>query len=108
MRGRRDFKSKIISSQKPLKRSTRAGRDRNKVDLIKLHKNLVEAKVQTRPARSKRIKGAFFALMAILCFFLFGCLIAALSAPTWAKVLLFTLIAVLALIPSYILATLLH
>jgi protein-S-isoprenylcysteine O-methyltransferase Ste14 len=78
------------------------------VDLMELHRDLVEARRQHRPARSMRIKGVLFALIAILGFFLLGCLIAALSVPMWTKAVLFTLIAVLALIPSYIVAALLH
>jgi len=108
MRGRGSFKSQIISSQKPRKRRTKPSRGRDIVDLMELHRDLVEARRQSRPARSTRIKGVFFALIAIVGFFLLGCLIAALSMPMWAKAALFTLIAVLALIPSYIVAALLH
>jgi protein-S-isoprenylcysteine O-methyltransferase Ste14 len=108
MRGQDSFKSQIISSQKPRKRRAKTSRSRDIVDLVKLHRDLVEAGRQRRPAKSTRMKGIFFALIAILGFFLLGCLIAALSAPMWMKVALFTLIAALALIPSYIVAALLH
>lgn len=108
MRSQGSFKSQIISSQKPRKRRTKVSRSRDIVDLMELHRELVRARRHRRPARSTRIKGVFFALIAILCFFLLGCLIAALSIPMWAKAVLFTLIAALALIPSYVVAALLH
>lgn len=108
MRGRGDFKSQILSSQKPRKRRTKASRSRDRVDLIELHRNIVEAKRQRRSAKSTWIKGMFFALIAVLCFFLLGCLIAALSVPMWAKILLFTFTAVLGLVSSYIVTVLFH
>jgi len=110
MRGRSDFKSEVLSSQKPRKRSIKAGRNRYRyrVDLVELHRNIAGVKEQRRPAKSRWIRGVFFVLIAVLLFFLLGYLIAALSIPIWAKALLFTLTAILGFVSSYYVAALFH
>lgn len=108
MKSRGDFKSKLISEQKPSKRRNRPGRSRYRVDLIKLHKDIVAARRQRRPAESTWIQGIFLALAAIAGFFLLGYLIAALSVPIWAKVLFFTFTAILGFVSSYFVAFLFH
>lgn len=104
MRSRGDFKSQIISMQKLRKRRPGAKRDRSRVDLMELHRSFAVTKRQRRPTRHTWIRGLFFALMATVGFFLLGYVIAALSVPPWAKLLFFSLIAVLGVISSYIVA----
>ncbi len=106
MKSRGDFKSQIISMQKPRKRHSKTRRSRSSIDLMELHKNLAKTKRQRKPIRYRWIKGLCFALMAIVGFFLLGYIIAALSMPMWAKIMSFTFIAVLGIIASYIVAAL--
>ena len=95
MRGRDSFKTQIISAQSPQRRRSKTSQSRNRIDLMKLHGSIVSVRAQRKAIRFTRTKRFFFALIAIPCFFLLGYLIAALSVPMWAKVILFTPVAVL-------------
>ena len=108
MKSRDDFKSKLISEQKPSKRRSKAGSGRYRIDLIKLHRDIAAARRQLRPAKSTWIKGMFFALAAVVGFFMLGYLIAALSVPIWVKVLFFSFTAILGFASSYFVSFLFH
>jgi len=114
MKRRGDFKSQIISAQKPRKRRSKSDRrgsvrgkstqNRYKVDLIELHRNIIGVEKQRKLDRYRWVKGLLFALIAVLGFFLLGYLIGALPVSMWAKTLLFTLVAALGIASSYLVA----
>jgi len=106
MRDSSDPKSRYLSSQKPRKRRVKNRPSRDKIDLIDLHRRIATEGRQSRSAKSRWIKVALFVII-IVAFFLLGYLIASLSVPIWAKILLFIFIATLALMVSEIMITLL-
>ena len=106
MRDRSDYKSRILSSQKPRKRRTKSRPTRDRIDLMDLHMRIAMERRQIRSAKSRWIKVALFVII-IVAFFLLGYLIASLSVPIWAKILLFIFIATLALMVSEIMIALL-
>ncbi len=106
MRDRNDYKSRILSSQKPRKRRVKNRLSRDKIDLIDLHMRIATEGRQSRSAKARWIKVAIFVII-IVAFFLLGYLIASLSVPIWAKILLFIFIATLALMVSEIMIALL-
>ena len=108
MKDQDDFKSQIISAQKPSKQRAKARRSRNRVDLIGLHKSIVAAKRQRGLAKSGWAKSVLFALIASPAFFLLGYMIVPLLIPIWAKILLLIFTAALGFILSHFLAALLH
>ena len=106
MKRRYDFKAQLISEQKPRKRRPRTDqtRNRDRIDLIRLHRDIVATGRRRRSARRSRVRGAFLAFMAILVFFALGYLVAALSVSMWVKVILFVIIAVVGFSLSYLVA----
>jgi len=110
MNDRSDFKSQLISSQKPRKRRRQHVKnktDRRSIDLIGLHEKVVETTKRRKSPKTAWIGAALF-LVALPGFFILGCSIAAMSASVWVKALLVIPIAVLGFIVSYILAVLLY
>lgn len=106
MRDRSDPKPRFLSSQKPRKRRVKNRPSRDRIDLMDLHRRIASERRQGRSAKSTWIKVALFVII-IVAFFLLGYLIAFLSVPIWAKVLLFIFIAILALMVSEIMIALL-
>lgn len=106
MRDRGDSRSRFLSSQKPRKRRVKNRPSRDKIDLMELHRRIAPERRQSRSAKSRWIKVALFVIV-IVAFFLLGYLIASLSVPIWAKILLFIFIATLALMMSEIMIALL-
>ncbi len=105
-----NFKSRLMSAQKPLGRRKRKSRFRSShysIDLMELHQRFAKVGERRRPYRPAWIRVAII-LIAIPSFFLMGYFIAALSVSTWLKVLLAIPVAVLGLMLSYIVAALSH
>jgi hypothetical protein len=115
MKGIGSFKSQIISAQKPRKRHNKPDRGRSRIDLTEVHKNIVAPGRQRIPAsartgltKSKWIKGVFFALIAVIGFFLMGYLIAALSIGIYAKILLLVFVGILGFVSSHFVTSAFH
>ena len=105
MSGTDNFKSRLMSAQKPQKRRRRKRVSRNRVDLTELHARAVYAERQRRASRATWIGAALF-LIAVPGFFVLGCLVGALSVSGWVKVLLTIPLAVFGFVLSYIVAAL--
>ena len=105
MSGTNSFKSRLVSAQKPQKRSKRKRVSRNKVDLIELHTRSIYTERQSRASRTTWI-GAVLFLIAVPGFFVLGCLVGALSVSGWVKILLTIPLAVLGFVLSYIVVAL--
>ena len=96
-----EFKSRIVSAQKPGKRRRGNTKGHYGVDLTELHRDISGARrIQVRHTRSGRAKGGVTAVMAVLVYLVLGYLIAALPAPIWVKVLLFIVVAIFGFVPS--------
>ena len=110
MKGRGDFKSQLISKQKPRKRRTGSspGQHEYKIDLIELHRNIVETERQSSRTKPVWIRGVLFVLIACSGFALMGYLIPTLPIPTWAKVLLLIFIGALGFVLSHFVPNLFH
>ena len=110
MRKRDNFKSQLISRQKPRKRRSRPAPDRdgNRIDLIQLHKDLASSGRSRGVVKAERSKGWLFALLAVLGFFALGYLIAALSIAIWIKIVFFVIIAIVGFVSSYLVVSLFH
>ena len=108
MKGRGDFRSRIISSQKPVKRHSKADRGRSKIDLMEIHKNITAAGRERILGKPRRVKGAISVLLFAAVFFLLGYLIAALSVVMWAKILLLATLAILGFVSSHFMTMLFH
>ena len=106
MRDRSDSRSRFLSSQNPRKRRVKKRPTRDRIDLMDLHRRIASERRPIRSARYRWIKVALFVIV-IVAFFLLGYLIASLSVPIWAKILLFIFIATLALMMSEIMIALL-
>jgi ABC-type glycerol-3-phosphate transport system permease component len=81
---------------------------RNVVDIIDIQRNIVKTHKYSRAVKKSRIIGLILAFACIVIFFLSGYAIAALSIPMFAKVLIFALIALVGLVPGYIVAVMFH
>ena len=109
MKDRNDLRSWLASGQKLRKRRKRTRRDRHRVDLAELHRDVSRARrIQVRQTRSGRAKGGVAAVMAVLVFLVLGYSIAALPAPIWVKVLLFAVVAVFGFVPSRFVAAIFY
>ena len=106
MRDRSDYKSRILSSQKPRKRHNRSRPTRDSIDLVDLHRRIASEERQRRPAKPIWLRIVLL-IIAIAAFFLLGYLIAALAVPIWAKILISIFVAVMALIMSCLMTALL-
>ncbi len=105
---RRDrFRSRILSEQKPSRRREQRvqGRTgRKKIDLIELHRRVIETGKRRRAFNLAWIKVVVF-LIAVPGFFLLGYWIAALSVAPSMKALIAFPVAVLGIILSYVVAS---
>ena len=81
---------------------------RNVVDIIDIKRNIVKTNKYGRTVKKSRIIGLIIAFACIVIFFLSGYAIAGLSIPMFAKVLIFALIALVGLVPGYIVAVMFH
>lgn len=99
---------KLLAAQKPLKRFSRAGRDRSRADLMELHKKSAGEGRQLSSDRVKWIRGTLFVFIATVSYFLMGYLIAALSIGTWAKIPILVFIAGLGLVLSHFMIASFH
>ena len=81
---------------------------RNVVDIIDIKRDIVKTYKYSRTVKKSRIIGLIIAFACIVIFFLSGYAIAGLSIPMFAKVLLFALIALVGLVPGYIVAVMFH
>lgn len=77
---------------------------RNVVDIIDIQKNITKTHRYRRKARRNKLIGLALVLVCILIFFISGYAIASLSIPMFLKVLIFALIALVGLVPGYIVA----
>jgi len=77
---------------------------RNVVDIIGIQRDIIETQKYHREIRKSKIIGLILALACIAVFFLLGYAVAGLSIPMFAKVLIFALIALVGLVPGYIVA----
>ena len=103
-----DFKSRLISAQRPQKRRNLRKRNRvsrNKVDLMKLRTRSVDEGEPRSASKATWIGAASF-LIAVPGFFVLGCCIGALPVSGWVKILITIPLAVLGLVLSYIVAAL--
>lgn len=106
MRDKDDFKPRLLSSQKPRKRHTKSRPTRDSIDLVDLHRRIVEDGRRRITARPIWLRVTLL-VIAVTAFFLIGYLLAALSVPIWAKILLFIVIAIMALVMSCVMTALL-
>ncbi|MDQ1328965.1 MAG: hypothetical protein QG641_2251 [Candidatus Poribacteria bacterium] len=81
---------------------------RNVVDIINIQRDIVKTHNYSRAVKKSRIIGLILVFACIVIFFLSGYAIAALSIPMFAKVLIFALIALVGLVPGYIVAVMFH
>jgi len=81
---------------------------RNVVDIIDIKRDITKTHKNIKAVKNSRIIGLIIALACIVIFFLSGYAIAALSIPMFAKVLIFALIALVGLVPGYIVAVMFH
>jgi len=79
---------------------------RNSVDLMRLCRGITELEKYRRSARSGRLKGTIFVLIAVTVFFLLGYFTVALYIPAWAKALILAFIAISGFIPCYVISAL--
>ena len=113
MKVRDDLRSQLISKQKPRKRRTRIrsgqkGQYGYKIDLIELHRNIVEAEKKRGPAKAIWVKGVVFTLITASGFALLGYLIAALPIPMWAKIVILGSIGTLGFVLSHFVVALFY
>jgi ABC-type glycerol-3-phosphate transport system permease component len=81
---------------------------RNVVDIVDIKRDIVKTNKYSRAIKKSRIIGLILAFACIVIFFLSGYAIAALSIPMSAKVLIFALLALVGLVPGYIVAVMFH
>lgn len=82
---------------------------RNVIDVVDIQKNFRRVQKHQQKAKARqRIKGVTFASGSIIAFLLLGYAIAALSIPAWAKVIIFIFIAILGIIPGYLVSAFFH
>jgi cobalamin biosynthesis protein CobD/CbiB len=81
---------------------------RNVVDIIDIRKNIIKTHGSRRESKRNRLKGLIVAFASIAIFFFLGYAIAALYLPIWAKLLIFVLIALVGIVPGYIVAVIFH
>ena len=77
---------------------------RNVIDIIDIKRDIANTHKYRREVRKSRLTGLIIAFACIVIFFLLGYSIASLYMPMWTKVLLFALIALVGLLPGYIVA----
>ena len=81
---------------------------RNVIDIIDIKKNIVKIHRNQRELKNNRLQGLIVAFASIAIFFLLGYAVAALYIPIWAKLLIFVLIALIGIVPGYIVAVIFH
>ncbi len=107
MTGQDRHKSRLISGQKPLRRRKQTARSRasrKRVDLIELHRQVIETGRRRKVFKLTWIKALLF-IIAVPGFFTLGYWIATLSVSTPVKAIIAFPVAILGIILSYILAS---
>ncbi len=107
MNVRNRSRSRILSAQKPLRRRkqrVKGGAGRKKIDLMELHRSVVETGKRRKRGNLTWIKVVVF-LIAVPGFFLLGCWIAALSVSPSMKAFIAFPVAALGIILSYVVAS---
>lgn len=108
MSDQNNFKSRLISSQKPLNKRERRKKAKNKrssVDMVALRRKILAIHTYRKTSKIIWLKTILF-LVAIPSLFLLGYSIAALSVSMPVKVLILIPIAIIGLILSYVIAAL--
>ena len=81
---------------------------RNVIDVIDIQRNFKGSQKRPRKSKLHNARRLIFTFGSITAFFILGYTIAALSVPIWAKVILFIFIAILGVVPGYMVSALFH
>jgi hypothetical protein len=81
---------------------------RNVIDVIDIQRNFKGSQKRPRKSIFHNARRMIFTLGSITAFFVLGYAIASLSVPIWAKVILFIFIAILGVVPGYMVSALFH